>query len=179
MKNISDKICRENQNTHFVFKNFFYIKLCPLWDVRKYVRAGQATDDNMEQAHCMLHTWRYIQTLRICYPYCSVTTTLFARTRLRVALYVHCPSCYNCDGFYCALRAEYSNKIQVRLTLLLKPGNRLRRTRCLQICTADKDTDMTEVPTSLSSHRRSQCDLEFYCLRIVCLESKQVGQSTP
>ena len=24
MRNISDKLCRENQNTHFVFSNFFF-----------------------------------------------------------------------------------------------------------------------------------------------------------
>ena len=24
MRNVSDKICRENQNTHFVFSNFFF-----------------------------------------------------------------------------------------------------------------------------------------------------------
>jgi hypothetical protein len=30
MRNVSDKICRRNQNTHFVFSNFF-----PLWDMWK------------------------------------------------------------------------------------------------------------------------------------------------
>jgi len=32
MKNISDKNCRENQNTHDGFSNFFLRKLCRLWD---------------------------------------------------------------------------------------------------------------------------------------------------
>jgi len=31
MKNIRDKNCRENQNTHFVFSNVF-LKSCRLWD---------------------------------------------------------------------------------------------------------------------------------------------------
>jgi len=26
MKNISDKICRENQNIHFVFNTFFFLE---------------------------------------------------------------------------------------------------------------------------------------------------------
>jgi hypothetical protein len=26
MRNISDKSCRENQNTHFVFGNFFFLE---------------------------------------------------------------------------------------------------------------------------------------------------------
>jgi len=48
------KSCRENQNAHFVFNNFFF-KSHRLWDnVEKYCTAGQATDDNMARAHCML-----------------------------------------------------------------------------------------------------------------------------
>ena len=40
--------CRENQNTHFMFSNFFSLKSCRLWDnVEKYGRARQATDDNI------------------------------------------------------------------------------------------------------------------------------------
>jgi len=31
MRNISDKSCRENQNSHFMFNNFFW-KSCRLWD---------------------------------------------------------------------------------------------------------------------------------------------------
>jgi len=31
MSNISDKLCRENQNTHFMFNNFFF-KSCRLSD---------------------------------------------------------------------------------------------------------------------------------------------------
>jgi hypothetical protein len=31
MRNVSDKSCRENQTTHFMFNNFFHIS-CHLWD---------------------------------------------------------------------------------------------------------------------------------------------------
>ena len=49
MRNASDKIDRENQNTHFRFRiSYFSPKLCRLGDnVGKYRIAGQATDDNM------------------------------------------------------------------------------------------------------------------------------------
>jgi len=50
MTNISDRRCRENQNTHFIFNNLFLFKQkqCPLQDnVEKYCTAGQATDKNM------------------------------------------------------------------------------------------------------------------------------------
>jgi len=40
--------------THIMF-NYFNLKSYLLWEnVGKYYRAGQATDDNMTQAHCML-----------------------------------------------------------------------------------------------------------------------------
>ena len=49
IKNISDIICRDNQNTHFTFKNFFFPrKSCLLLDnVEKCGRARQATDYNI------------------------------------------------------------------------------------------------------------------------------------
>jgi hypothetical protein len=55
-RNISDKSCRENQNTHFIFNNFFK-KSCRLWDnVEKYGRAGETIDDKMAHAHFTLGT---------------------------------------------------------------------------------------------------------------------------
>jgi hypothetical protein len=47
MRSVSDKSCRENQNTHFMFSNFFR-KPLPLWDnVERYGKARQATDENV------------------------------------------------------------------------------------------------------------------------------------
>ena len=44
MRNVSHKICRENQNKHFKFTNFFLKKYYSFLDnVAKYGRAGQAT----------------------------------------------------------------------------------------------------------------------------------------
>jgi hypothetical protein len=57
MRNVSDKICVNNQNTF----NFVQLLLSEnravyetMW--KKYYRAGQATDDNMAHAHYMLDT---------------------------------------------------------------------------------------------------------------------------
>ena len=57
MRNVSYKICRENQSTYFVFNNFFFLrKSCRLWNnAEKYCRTGQATDDNVSHALCMLN----------------------------------------------------------------------------------------------------------------------------
>jgi hypothetical protein len=52
MRNVSDKSYKENQNTHFVFSNFFP-KISPF--MRK-CGAGQGTYNNMAHAHCMLDT---------------------------------------------------------------------------------------------------------------------------
>ena len=54
-RNVSDKSRRENQNTHFMFDNFFLEKSYHLWDnVEKYCTAGQATDNNMAHEYCMM-----------------------------------------------------------------------------------------------------------------------------
>ena len=55
MRNDSDKNFKENQNTYFTFNNVFFRTSRRLWDnVDKYCREGQATDDNMAYARCML-----------------------------------------------------------------------------------------------------------------------------
>jgi len=63
--------------------------------VEKYSRVGQATDDNMVHAHCMLDTSGYKHTLRIYNTYCFFTATMAAWTYLNVTLYVHCLYCFN------------------------------------------------------------------------------------
>ena len=50
IRNVSDKSCRESQDPHFVFSNFFSRKSRLLWDnVEKYCTARQATDDYIIQ----------------------------------------------------------------------------------------------------------------------------------
>jgi len=45
----------EKIKTHVLCSITFSPKSCLLWDkVEKYCRVGQATDDNMARAHCML-----------------------------------------------------------------------------------------------------------------------------
>jgi hypothetical protein len=88
-RTVSYKHFGENQNTRFVFNNFFFRKLRRLWEnAGKYCR-GQATDDNMAHANCMLDT----DTLKICNNHYFSTATMFARKRLHSTLTVHCLSC--------------------------------------------------------------------------------------
>ena len=67
MRNVSDKRCREIQNTHFTF-NDVSPKICRLCDnVEKFGTAGKATEDNI--IRCTLSTcWitKATDTLRTC-----------------------------------------------------------------------------------------------------------------
>jgi hypothetical protein len=94
MENGSEKLCIENQNTHFLINKYFFENraVCDImW--KKTFEAGQATDDNMAHTLCMLDNYGYKHTLTICYTYCFSTATIFARARLNVTLYVHGQSC--------------------------------------------------------------------------------------
>ena len=93
MRNASDKSGTGNQTHILCSINFFILKSCLLWDnVEKYFRDGQATDDSMAHTYCMLDTQGYRHTLTICNIFCFSTTTVVARTRRNITLYVHCLS---------------------------------------------------------------------------------------
>jgi hypothetical protein len=64
MRNVSDKIRRESQNTHFIFNNFFFESRV-VYEIRweKYCKVGQATDNKMAHVHCMLETQGYRHAL--------------------------------------------------------------------------------------------------------------------
>jgi hypothetical protein len=86
-------VIRENQNTHFMFNNFFFFrKLCRLWDnVQKCCRAGEATDDHITR-RMRFACWitMVTNTLTICNTYCFSTATMVTRTCLNVTLYIAC-----------------------------------------------------------------------------------------
>jgi hypothetical protein len=50
-------------NKHILSPITFFLKLHRLWDNKeKYRRAGQATDDDMKHAHCILDNLGYTHT---------------------------------------------------------------------------------------------------------------------
>ena len=54
----------------------FFRKSCPLWDnVKKYCKAGQATNDSVSYAHCILDTWNYQHTFKIWNTQCAQSIT--------------------------------------------------------------------------------------------------------
>jgi len=52
-----------------MFNNFFENRAVYEIIWKKNCRAGQATDDNMAHAHCVLDTWGYEYTHRLCNSY--------------------------------------------------------------------------------------------------------------
>ena len=65
MRNFSDKRCRENRNTHFVFNNTFFFKSCLLyemmWKTVVEPETGKTADGNT--IRCMrLTCWIRLQT---------------------------------------------------------------------------------------------------------------------
>ena len=139
MRNVSDKPCRENQNTHFMFKLIFFPrKSCRLWvNEEKYDTAFQATGDNiirrmrfaclMTKATCT-HSEYVILTafpqkqwlrerasmLRYNYLHCvSLLTSIFKFWHLRLVLHSgFVPfrfSDRNCDEFHWIVMVICSN----------------------------------------------------------------------
>jgi hypothetical protein len=107
MRNVSDKSCRQDQNTHFAFSNFFPPKIVTLRDnVEKYCRVGHATDDNMAHAYC---NWRYTHTLRLRTPSYFSTATMVTRTRT----YVHCLFCHKmyCSNFPYSFKSSNNSSV--------------------------------------------------------------------
>ena len=58
--------CRENQNSHFVFNNILFFENGTVFEIvwKKYIKAVQATDDNI------------IRPMPIAYWTCNATDTL-------------------------------------------------------------------------------------------------------
>jgi hypothetical protein len=89
MENFSEKSCRENQNTHFIFDNFFLQNHVVYEKMWKNVERGtpQMTIWRMRIA-CWIPKAK--NTHRLSNTHCFSTAAIVARTRLNVTLHVHC-----------------------------------------------------------------------------------------
>ena len=84
MTNVSDKICKENQNTHFVFSFFFFNGAFDEIMWKNIVERGRP---QIQYGACALHAGYLrlqIHTLRLCNTHGFSTATMVARTRLDV-----------------------------------------------------------------------------------------------
>ena len=87
-----------SQNTHSLLsKLFFLFENHAVYEIiwkKMYCRAGQVSVDRRAHRHCMLDTWGYKDTHRICNNYCFSTAITVTRTFLNFTLYVHWLSCF-------------------------------------------------------------------------------------
>jgi len=97
MRYVSDKHCRENRNTHFVFSNVFFLENHAAYDIM--------WENNVERGRPQMAIWRmriacwilkatntHTHTHRLCNTQRFSTATMFAR-RATVSLYTYivCP----------------------------------------------------------------------------------------
>jgi hypothetical protein len=102
MKNVSTKICRENQNTQFMFRNFFSENR----DVYKTMSKNEVETERTQMtiwrrvacriskaARARTHTHTHTEIYN---TDCFSTLTMVSSTRLKITLYVHClHACFN------------------------------------------------------------------------------------
>jgi hypothetical protein len=60
---LSENSCRENQNTYFMFNNYFGYRAIYEMKWKNICTAGQATDDNMAHVHCTLRLQTHTQNM--------------------------------------------------------------------------------------------------------------------
>ena len=67
-RNVSEKCCRENQNTYFVFNKYIYFfENCAIYDTvfEKLCKAGNATYHKIAYVHCVFNNEVYNRKLRV------------------------------------------------------------------------------------------------------------------
>jgi hypothetical protein len=94
MRNISERICRENQNTHFIFNNFFFFENRAFYGIM-WKNIVEPAGHRLQYGACALHDgYLRLQTnSQNIDTYCFSTAEMVTRARLSVTLYAHCLSC--------------------------------------------------------------------------------------
>ena len=106
MGNVSDKSCRENQNTHYVLSNFFFLENRASYEImwKNNVERGKPQMTIWRTAcfsngarhivfcglRLQIHIHTHTHTLRLCNTNCFSIATMVPRTRLNITFYVHC-----------------------------------------------------------------------------------------
>jgi hypothetical protein len=105
-RNVSDKSCRDNQNTHFIFSNFFSenCAVCEIkWKnvverersqvaIRQWNACWISKATRTQANACDARTHRERER-ELCNMFCFSTATIVSWTRPTGMLYVHCLSC--------------------------------------------------------------------------------------
>jgi hypothetical protein len=102
MRNVSDESCRDNENTHFVFKKIFFSENRAVYEIMwKNMVQPDSPQMAVQYGECVLHAgYLGLQTHRLYNPYCFSTTTKVTRTLLNVTLYLNCLSSFPVLSLY-------------------------------------------------------------------------------
>jgi len=96
VRNVSDKSCRENQNTRFMSNNFIFFEKRAVYEIMwKTTVESDEPHDNIIPRLPFACWIVYKQTLRICKTYSFFTTIMATRKPLIVRWYVYCLPCLN------------------------------------------------------------------------------------
>jgi hypothetical protein len=99
MRNVSYKSCTENQNTYFVFRNFFSETALFMRKCGKIMYSMPGHGHGWQYGACALHatnthTHTHTHTHSLWNTHSFSTAIMFVRTHLNVTKYVHCLSCH-------------------------------------------------------------------------------------
>jgi hypothetical protein len=94
IRNISEHSCRGNQNTHFMSNNIFFSKSCPFFMRQGGITIVQWGRPQMTIWHIASWVPRVSKTQSYCWLISVSTTTMVARHRLSVALYLYYLPCF-------------------------------------------------------------------------------------
>jgi hypothetical protein len=131
LRTVSDKSCRENQNTHFKFSNFFTENRAAYEKMGKNMVEPHRPQTKIRRMRFAFLITKATDTLRICNTYCFRTATIGMRTRHNVTLCVHCPSC-------CSFTWSLHANAGIDLKLLLPPALLNNVDLCRYFCPREK-----------------------------------------
>jgi len=105
MRNVSEEICRENQNTRFKLNNLFLVENRSVSEITwKNVAEPDWLQITIWRVRIACWISKSTNKFRICNTYCFCTAKMFARTRLTVRhTYIDCRIIYlpqSVDSFH-------------------------------------------------------------------------------
>jgi len=134
MRNISDKICREIRNTHFVSnRGFFVFENGALYEIMwNNIVEPDMSYCSVAHAHSMLDSYGYRHTLGICTICFFLNCNNGCTNASTMSCYVQCLPCYEQKHKYRCAAGDIGVQIPVEKDLLLSnPSDRLRNKPCL------------------------------------------------
>jgi hypothetical protein len=97
MRNVLDKHCRGNQNTHFVFSNFFFLENRAVYEEMWEKKPVERGRPQMTIWHMRIACWitKATYTLTICNSYFFSTTIMVVITCLKFTFICTLPVFFN------------------------------------------------------------------------------------